>query len=183
MNRIAAAIRQKAVLPLINIGSGILLKIVKPFKKGDFIEINGQLGSVSKKGLKQTLITNLDGSISTIENGKFYSGNLHNLTTKNIIRLSLSVNLCYTSDMARAKESITHFLNQTPKILQNPAPKLQVVRLKEKCVEINVQPWCLLDDFMELDQELQLELTQHLTAQGFPLKLEELDFENLGVSA
>lgn len=183
MKKVATAIKQNALTPLVNSLSGVLLKVLSPFKKGDFIEIDGQLGSVSKKGLLKTTITNLDGSYTLIENGRFYSSNLHNLSTKNIIRMDLSVSLCYNEDMNMAKEAILSFLNQNQKILKTPAPKLHVVRLKEKFVEIGIEPWCLLDSFIEMDQQLEDHLKLHLSSLGFQIELDELDYENIGVTA
>ncbi|MCE7994500.1 MAG: mechanosensitive ion channel family protein [Roseivirga sp.] len=183
MKQVATTIKQKALNPLVNSFSGVLLKVLSPFKKGDFIEIDGQLGAVAKQGLLKTTITHLDGSLATIDNSKFYSSSLHNLSTKNIIRLDLTVSLCYREDMSRAKESILSFLNQNTRILKTPAPKLHVTKLKEKFVEISIEPWCLLDSFMELDLELEDHLKLHLTSLGFQIELEELDYQNIGVTA
>jgi len=183
MKMIARAVESSAFTPLHNFLSGILLKISNPFKKGDFIEVDGQLGSVKKRGLNNTIITNLDGSITTIENGKFYKSSLHNLSTKNIIRLAIGVKLCYTTDMTRAKEAIHKFLVQDQRILDNPTPKLQVVKLEARFVEISIQPWCLLDDYMELDHLLENRLKDHLIGLGYEVKAEETSFENLGVTA
>lgn len=183
MKKVATTIKLKALTPLVNSFSGLLLKVLSPFKKGDFIEIDGQLGSVAKQGLLKTTLTHLDGSLTIIDNSKFYSTSLHNLTTKNIIRLDLSISLCYKEDVSRAKESILSFLNQNTRVLKNPAPKLQVIKLKEKFVEIGIEPWCLLDSFMELDQQLEDRLKLHLTSLGFQIELEELDYENIGVTA
>lgn len=183
MNQVATTIKQKALNPLVNSVSGVLLKVLSPFKKGDFIEIDGELGSVAKQGLLKTTIMHLDGSSKVIDNSKFYSSSLHNLSTKNIVRLDLSVSLCYNEDMSQAKESILSFLLQNTRVLKTPAPKLQVTKLKEKYVELNIEPWCLLDNFMELDQELEDHLKLHLTSLGFQIELKELNYEHIGVTA
>ena len=183
MKKLASAVDHHVTSPLLNFFSGLLLKVSGPFRTGDFIEINGQLGSVKKKGLQKTIITNLDGSSTAIENGKFFTNELHNLSTKNIIRLSFSLNLCYDSDTRRAKETITQYLAEHSKVLTTPAPKLQVVKLKEKCVELSVQPWCLLDHYIELDHQLEERLKTHLLSLGFQLELDESEYENIGVTA
>lgn len=183
MKKIAQGVNHHVTSPLLNFFSGLLLKVTGPFRTGDFIEINGLLGSVKKKGLQKTIITNLDGSSTAIENGKFFTKELHNLSTKNIIKLSFSINLCYDTDMRRAKECITQYLAEHSLVLNTPAPKLQVIKLKEKCVELSVQPWCLLDHFIELDHQLEERLNTHLTALGFQLELDESEYENIGVTA
>ena len=183
MKMIANAVESNAISPLYNFLSGIFIKISNPFKKGDFIEIDGQLGSVKKRGINKTIIANLDGSFTMVENGRFYKGDLHNLSTKNIIRLAFTIDLCYTTNMTRAKEAITKFLLQDDRVLTKPLPKLQVVKLKEKYVEISVQPWCLLDNYMELDHQLEDRLKMHLIGLGYEVKTELNHFENLGETA
>lgn len=183
MNEVLQAVKHNTLKPFLNASSGILLKVLRPFKEGDFIEIDGQLGSVVKKGLSQTTITNLDGLQMVIDNVRFYSRSLHNLSTKNIIRLDLCISICYDEDMSRAKESILSFLSLNKKILNTPAPKLQVSKLKDRFVEISIEPWCLLDDFMEIDQELEDQLTLHLTRLGFEIEVNELEYNTIGVTA
>ena len=183
MNKVAHATEGHALSPLLNFFSGLLLRISGPFRKGDLIEINGQLGSVEKKGLQKTIITHLDGSSTAIANGQFFTKELHNLSTKNIIRLNFSISLSYDADMGKAKEIITEYLEQNEKVLPTPAPKLQVCKLKEKSVELSIQSWCLLDHFMELDHQLEERLKMHLVSLGFELEMDELAYENFGVTA
>ncbi len=183
MKKIASSIESSAIAPLYNLLSGIFIKISNPFKKGDFIEIDGQLGSVKKRGIQKTIIANLDGSFTMVDNGRFYQGDLHNLSTKNIIRLAFTIELCYNTDMSRAKEAINQFLANDERILRKPLPKLQVVKLKEKYVEISIQPWCLLDQYMELDHELEDQLKSHLLGLGYEVKTDESLYENLGFTA
>lgn len=180
---IASSIESSAIAPLYNFLSGIFIKLSNPFRKGDFIEIDGQLGSVKKRGIQKTIIANLDGTFTMVDNGRFYQGDLHNLSTKNIIRLAFTIELCYNTDMTKAKDAINQFLSGDKRILRKPLPKLQVVKLKEKHVEICVQPWCLLDHYMELDHELEKQLKLYLLSLGYEVKTDESRYENLGVSA
>ena len=183
MNKVTNTLKQKVWAPVVNTVSGILLKVSKPFKKGDFIEIDGQLGAVSKKGLQKTTITSLAGEAVTIANHKFYSKDLHNLSTKNIIRLEFNLCISYVDNMPQVKETILNFFSLSQKILNTPTPKLQVKKLKDEYVEICLQPWCLLDHYLELEHELETRLKQHLINQGFHLELEPIEFEGVRITA
>lgn len=167
-----------------NFLSGVLLKVSNPFKKGDFIEIDGHLGAVKRCGLQKTLISNLDGSTAEIDNSKFYSGNLHNLSTENILRVTCTLNFEYTANMTSVKEDIHRFLQNNPQVLKNPAPRLHVSKLKEKSVEISIQSWCLLDHFVELDNSMEMQMRTWLTQKGFaPIKKDFSSYKNLKVTA
>lgn len=155
-----------------NLGSGILLNLFNPYKTGDFVEVEGQLGSVKARGFKQTVIKKIDGSEAVVNNSSFYTKDAHNLTSKNIIRLDLTLNVGYANDMSRVKEEITDFLSKNSKILSSPTPKIQVSKIKDDFVEIAVKPWCLLDHYLELDSELEQLLNQYLSSKNLLTEVE-----------
>ncbi len=160
--------------PLSNLGSGLMLKVFKPFNKGDFIEIDGQLGSVIKRGAQKTTLKSVNGAEFTIENIEFYKKHLHNLSSKNIISLELIVEISYKSNMSKVKEEILTFLIQNNRILSTPTPKIQVSKIKNKSIELTVKPWCLLDDFLELDCTLENLLTQYLFSKNIGAEQDEV---------
>lgn len=158
---------QKSILsPIGNVGSGIMLKVFKPFRKGDFIEIDGQLGSVEKCGFRKTIVKKMDGGELKLENSTFYTKNLHNLSSKNIIRLDLTLGISYQSNMSKVKDEIIQYLSQNKRLLNSPIPKIQVRKIKNDFVEIIVRPWCLLDDYLELDATLESLLKQYLASRN-----------------
>ncbi|MFT7269307.1 MAG: small conductance mechanosensitive channel, partial [Roseivirga sp.] len=63
---------------LVNLGSGLLLNLLKKFKPGDFIEINGEIGSVTSKKLASSQIKTVDGEIISIDNSTFFLGSMYN---------------------------------------------------------------------------------------------------------
>lgn len=67
--------------------SGGLMRISKPFKKGDFIEVNGLLGSVEANGWQKTLLKKINGDEIAVSNLTFYINKVHNLTERNMVQL------------------------------------------------------------------------------------------------
>lgn len=166
MSSISYSIKNTLLKPLSNIGSGILLRVFKPFSTGDFIEIDGEVGSIERSGFQKTTIKKVDGSEIKVNNFIFYQRDLHNLSTKNIISLELSIGVGYQSNMAKVKDEITSFFAQHDRLLNSPKAKIQVSKIKNDFVELSVKPWCLLDNFLELDSNLESQLTQHLMSKN-----------------
>lgn len=178
MSYLGNKIQKNAIRPLTNLGSGLLLRVFSPFSKGDFIEIDDQLGSVEKSGLQTTTIKKLGGGELKIENTVFFRKHLKNLTDKNIICLEMSVGIGYNSNMTRVKEEVLHFFNQQERLLDLPTPKIQVSKIKTDFVELVIKPWCLLDDFFELDSTLENLLKKHLVAKNFIVENEMATYSN-----
>lgn len=176
MSTLSYNIQHSLLAQLSNIGSGILLKVLKPFSIGDFVEIDGQVGSIEKSGFQRTTIKKVDGSEIKVDNSIFYQRDLHNLTSKNIIALDLTIGVSYQSNMTKVKEEIIVFFTQHERLLDSPKAKIQVAKIKNDFVELSIKPWCLLDDFLELDANLETQLTQYLIAKNIVIEEERSVF-------
>lgn len=163
-------LKAKVYKPLLDSCSGLALSVLNPFKEGDFIEIDGKIGLVENRGMRKTAIKTADGSISTVENSKFYFKKLHNLSTENIIRLDLKLTIHLDSDMKDLKSEILRFFQNEKDILLSPEPKIQVAKIHQQHIELLVKPWCMLDDFLELDAVLENRLKSHLSVYTTPKK-------------
>ena len=166
MSSISHNIQNSLLNPLSNIGSGLLLRVFKPFRIGDFIEVDGKVGSIEKSGFQKTTIKRIDGTETKVNNTIFYKRELHNLSAKNIISLDLTIRVSYQSNMTKVKDEIMNFFTQNHQVLNSPKAKIQVSKIKNDFVELSVKPWCLLDNFLELDATLEAQLVQYLLSKN-----------------
>lgn len=178
MNSSNSRLQKSFFRPLSNLGSGLMLRVFKPFGEGDFIEVDGMLGSVQKSGFLQTKLKSIDGDELAIDNIEFYKNHLHNLSSKNIISLELTLGVCYKSDMSKVKEEILIYLGKNKNILNTPAPKIQVSKIKNEYVELIIKPWCILDDFLELDCTLEDSLKQYLSSKNVTIELDKAEYSD-----
>ena len=117
MSSISHNIQNSLLNPLSNIGSGLLLRVFKPFRIGDFIEVDGKVGSIEKSGFQKTTIKRIDGTETKVNNTIFYKRELHNLSAKNIISLDLTIGVSYQSNMTKVKDEIMNFFTQNHQVL------------------------------------------------------------------
>ena len=120
---------------LLNTAGGFFLFLKSPFRIGDFIELGGKIGSVTKKSFFGSDIETVDGKSVHLDHRYFLFEKLNNLSNQNIIRLDLSINICYSEDMGKVKTDINNFLDTQPSILKSPKPKITVVKLHQNYVE------------------------------------------------
>ncbi|KYG78992.1 mechanosensitive ion channel family protein [Roseivirga echinicomitans] len=179
MRTITHKMKEPFLSSLFNLSGGIFLKTLKPFKKGDFIEVNGEIGSVTSSNWTRSEIKTIDGETIEVGNAQFLLGTLNNLSDKNIIRLELKLNISYSENMTEVKQSIYDFLKGYSNILKSPKSKITVTKLHKNHVELKVAPWCLLDHFLELDYKLETALYQHLLNKGFNAPVKEELFSEI----
>ena len=68
--------------------------------------------------------------------------------------------------MTKVKDEIMNFFTQNHQVLNSPKAKIQVSKIKNDFVELSVKPWCLLDNFLELDAKLEAQLVQYLLSKN-----------------
>jgi small-conductance mechanosensitive channel len=182
MKTIVSNLRVPFIGSIANLGSGLLLNFFNKFKSGDFIEINGEIGAVTSKTLKNSQITTVDGEIISIDNSAFFLGSMHNLSRQNIIRLDLKLDVYYTENMPKIKDAIMSFLKSQNGLLSSPKIKISVAKLKDNFVELKISPWCALDNFLALDHQLEMLLQQHLLITGYKIKMNDVPSEIRGIA-
>ncbi|WP_422006917.1 mechanosensitive ion channel domain-containing protein [Roseivirga pacifica] len=158
---------KRLIHPLSNAICGMVLKVFKPFKHGDFLEVRGKLGAVKFRGIRKTTLASIDGKEIELNNTVFYTGPFHNLTAKNIVQLDLKVQVKYQNDMTALKQTIMDFLAQSPHILKTPTPKIKAGKLSANYLELNISPWCTLNNYDALNLTIKPHLMEHLDKQGY----------------
>ena len=83
---------------LSNVAGGIMLMGTKPFKKGDYVSIEGQEGTVDEVGMFYTRFHTMDNRSVMMPNSKLSAVTIENFSALGERRLELVVSASYTSD-------------------------------------------------------------------------------------
>tara|TARA_R110002049_G_scaffold213973_1_gene385499 strand:- start:14983 stop:15798 length:816 start_codon:yes stop_codon:yes gene_type:complete len=130
-----------------NFAGGVLIMIFKPFKIGDLIEAQGEMGVVKHIEIFTTKLTGLSNREIIIPNGSLSNGNIINFTTEGTRRVDLVIGVGYDSDIKKTKAVLMHVLTSHSKVLQEPAPSVNVMELADSSINFAVRPWCNADDY------------------------------------
>ena len=114
-----------------NFAGGVLIMIFKPFKIGDLIEAQGEMGVVKEIEIFTTKLTGLSNKEIIIPNGSLSNGNIVNYTTEGTRRVDLVIGVSYDADIKKTKEILMDVVTSHPKVLQDPAPLVAVLALAE----------------------------------------------------
>jgi small conductance mechanosensitive channel len=130
-----------------NFAGGVLIMIFKPFKIGDLIEAQGEMGVVKQIEIFTTKITGLSNREIIIPNGALSNGNIINFTIEGTRRVDLVIGVGYDSDIKKTKEVLMNVLTSHPKVLQEPAPTVNVLELADSSINFAVRPWSNAEDY------------------------------------
>lgn len=91
---------------LSNCAGGIMILIFKPFRVGDFIESNGQLGIVKDIGIFYTVIHTPDNKVVTMPNGSLANAVVIDYSVNPIRRVDFKLRVDYDSDIEVVKAAL-----------------------------------------------------------------------------
>ncbi|MFD1062304.1 mechanosensitive ion channel family protein [Winogradskyella litorisediminis] len=132
---------------LSNFAGGVLIMLFKPFKIGDLIEAQGEIGSVKEIEIFTTKLIGLSNKEIIIPNGKLSNDTIVNYTTEGTRRVDLVIGVSYDSDIKQTKEVVMNVLTSHPLILKEPAPTVDVLALADSSVNFAVRPWSNAADY------------------------------------
>ena len=135
-----------------NLVAGLTIIFTKPFKIGEYIELLGVSGQVTKIELFSTTLLHTDNSHVIVPNRKIVGEILHNYGT--VRQLNLSVGIAYGTDLSVALSAISSILGQNNRVLKEPAPNIGVAALGESFISLSIQPWVNVDDFVFAQSEI-----------------------------
>ena len=145
-----------------NFAGGVLIMIFKPFKIGDLIEAQGEIGVVKEIEIFTTKLIGLSNKVIIIPNGSLSNGNIINYSQQGTRRVDLTIGVSYEADIKQTKEVLLNILTSHPKVLKDPAPNVTVSELADSSVNFAVRPWSKTehywDVYFEVTEAVKLEL-------------------------
>lgn len=127
---------------LANFAGGVLILLFKPYKKGDLVEAQGELGVVKEIQIFVTVLLTPENKTVIVPNGAMANGNITNYTAEGMIRVDMTVGVAYDADLRKAKEVLTAVLAADDRVMKDPAPTVGVSELADSSVNLVVRPWC-----------------------------------------
>lgn len=135
---------------LSNFAGGALIMVFKPFKVGDLIEAQGELGVVKEIQIFTTHIVTPTNKLVIIPNGSLSNGNITNYSGEGTLRVDLTIGVSYDADIKETKEILMNVLTSHPQVQKNPAPTVNVEALADSSVNFAVRPYATVADYWDV---------------------------------
>ncbi|MFN3640477.1 MAG: mechanosensitive ion channel family protein [Flavobacterium sp.] len=160
---------------LSNFAGGVLIIMFKPFKVGDFIQAQGEMGTVKEIQIFVTKISTIDNQFIYIPNGSLSNGNITNFSQATFRRADLTIGISYGSNIKKAKDLAFEVLTNHPLVLEEPAPVIWVKDLADSSVDLAVRPWANNESFWQMRSEVLEQIKAAFDANGIDIPFPQRD--------
>ena len=139
---------------LSNFAGGVLILIFKPYKTGDFIEAQGEMGVVKQIEIFTTKLNTPDNKEVILPNGAVSNGNITNYSAEKKRRVDITMGVSYDADIKQTKDVLLKVLTDNAKVLKDPAPVILLGELADSSVNFKVRPWVQSEDYWDVYFEI-----------------------------
>jgi len=150
-----------------NLVAGLTIIFTKPFRVGEWIEIAGVSGQVTRIELFSTTLLHTDQSRVVIPNRKIVGEILHNCGK--VRQHDLSVGVAYGTNLSEALAIVREVLARNPRVLKEPVPIVGVTMLADSSINIAIKPWTSVDDYVLAQVEINQAIAERLRAANISI--------------
>jgi len=158
-----------------NIASGIMLLVLRPFKLGDLVEVDGTLGIVKDIGLFVTQITTPDNIAVYLPNTNIFGNVIKNLSENGKLRLDMVYGISYDDDINKAIEVVKGILDNDTRVLKDPPPTVAVGGHGASSVDLWVRPFVSPDDYWDVYLDSHKKIKEAFDAAGISIPFPQRD--------
>ena len=130
-----------------NFAGGLIILLFRPFRVGDFIECQGVSGAVKEIQIFHTILTSPDNKVIYVPNGGLSSGNIINYSREATRRVDWTFTFEYGEDYNKVESVINRLIAADERILNTPAPFVNLIALADSSVNVVVRVWVKSEDY------------------------------------
>lgn len=160
-----------------NLVAGLTIIFTKPFRLGEYVEMQGEQGQVVQIELFSTTLSHPDRSLVIIPNRKIVGEILHNFGT--IRQLDLNISVAYSTNLPEAISLVRNLLSRNVRVLKDPAPLVGVTTLADSSMNLSVKPWVALPDYAPAQAELYQSIVEEFRARRVDIPLPQREVRML----
>ena len=155
-----------------NFAGGVMILILRPYRIGDYVEAQGQAGTIKEITLFNTVITTADNKIIYVPNNTISNGIINNYSQAATRRVDWNITISYGDDVEAARRVLMQMMTEDKRVKQDPAPVVYLTSLGSDAVNISARAWVDNADYwgvyFELNERIYNELPKHGLHFPFP---------------
>ena len=151
---------------LSNVAAGVMIILFRPIKLGDFVVINGQMGTVKDITLNFTELASTGNHQVIIPNAVVWGNTIENYSVYPTRRAEWTFGVGYGVNLKQAEEVIREVITADPRSHAEPEPFIQVNNLGASSVDFLVRVWCDSDDYFAYQADMKRAVKEALDTAG-----------------
>lgn len=160
---------------LSNFAGGVMILFFKPFKYGDYVNVQGEEGFVDQILIFNTILKTVDNKVIILANGAVANDTIINFTKSDKRRVDWHFGIAYGDDLKAAKELLKKFIDEDKRILNDPVPFIGLGELADSSVNIAVKVWVKTDDYWDVFYAMNERVYNEFGAAGLHIPFPQMD--------
>jgi len=119
-----------------NFISGVTILVDKPFRVGDYIEVEDEYGQVDEITLRSTRIRTVRNEIIVRPNSQMITQRVVNHTKRNVLRVDIAFGIAYKEYPEEAREVLLPLTEDDDRVLSEPSPTVVVTGMGDSSVDM-----------------------------------------------
>ncbi|MBR3884192.1 MAG: mechanosensitive ion channel [Bacteroidaceae bacterium] len=149
-----------------NFAGGVIILLFRPYKVGDYIEAQGQSGTVKEIQIFNTVLQTPDNKIILVPNGPISTGIVNNYSREQLRRVDFTFSIRYGDDYNKAKTVLEKLIAADSRILKDPAPFIALGCLNSSSIDVTVRVWVNQADYWSVFFEMNKTVYEEFPKNG-----------------
>lgn len=158
-----------------NFAGGVMVLLFKPYRVGDFIEAQGQTGTVKEIQIFNTILNTPDNKTIIVPNGGLSTGIINNYSKEGRRRVDWTFGIAYGDSYDKAKVIILDLLKRDERISDNPPVFIALHSLGDSSVNIVVRAWVYATDYWDVYFSLNEKIYKVFPQSGINFPFPQMD--------
>ncbi len=147
---------------LSNVAAGVMIILFRPLKIGDFVTVNGVMGTVKNITLNYTELADLGNVQVVVPNSEVWGNTIRNYSSYKLRRAEWTFGVGYGVNLAEAENVIRDTIMGDERSLTDPEPFIQVNNLGSSSVDFLVRVWCDSDVYFQYQADMKRKVKEAL---------------------
>lgn len=139
---------------LTDVFSGVTILMSQPFKVGQYVEIAGVSGTVTRISIMRTTLETPDHKEILIPNSEITASKIINFSSEPQRRVDLYFSASYDAPTELVKKALYEAMAADDRILQDPAPFVGLQAYNPNDIQYVTKSWCESADYWDVYYDL-----------------------------
>ena len=160
---------------LSNLAAGVLLVIFRHFRAGEFVDLDGIMGTVMNVQIFSTTLKSADGKMVVVPNGKIITGNIVNFSREPVRRNEFIIGVSYDADVDQVLTLLREVVDADSRVLQDMGVQIGLNELAASSMNFVVRCWSNSGDLQNVYWDLLKNFKRALDAKGIGIPYPQMD--------
>lgn len=160
---------------LASLANGIIIIFTKPFKRGDYIEVDGAEGYVKEIRLFNTTLVSYQNVRMVVPNSAILNSSLKNYTAMPLRRVDIQVPIPYDADLDVINSVFDECIKADERIVNSPAPSFGIGDYSSYAMVYSVKVWTVTDNYWDVFFAMRERIIRYLGKRGITIPVNRVD--------